>query len=71
MLDAIVGRDTRDAEATDAASKFIPKGSYVQFLKEDGLKGKRLGVVRHPFLELSDASSRKSLIFEDHLRTLR
>ncbi|XP_057788607.1 probable amidase At4g34880 [Salvia miltiorrhiza] len=70
VLDSIVGHDPRDAEATDAASRFIPTGGYAQFLKEDGLKGKRLGVVRHPFLKLSNASSRNS-IFEDHLRTLR
>lgn len=70
VLDSIVGRDPRDADATDAAAKFIPVGGYAQFLKEDGLKGKRLGVVRHPFLQLSDASSRNS-IFEDHLQTLR
>lgn len=70
MLDSIVGPDPRDAEATGAAAKFIPIGGYAQFLKEDGLRGKRLGVVRHPFLKLSNESSR-NLIFEAHLQTLR
>ncbi|KAF8410439.1 hypothetical protein HHK36_002968 [Tetracentron sinense] len=48
VLDAIVGFDRRDA-ATRKASKFIPNGGYKQFLKADGLKGKRLGIVRNPF----------------------
>lgn len=52
VLDSIVGFDIRDLEATRAAAKFIPAGGYKQFLNEDGLKGKRLGVVRHPFLPL-------------------
>lgn len=46
VLDAIVGFDPRDSEATKEASKFIPVGGYKQFLNEDGLTGKRLGVVR-------------------------
>lgn len=44
VLDAIVGYDSRDAKATRAASKYIPPGGYVQFLKPDGLKGKRIGI---------------------------
>ncbi|CAK9315342.1 unnamed protein product [Citrullus colocynthis] len=32
VLDAIVGFDPRDAEATSQASKFIPQGGYKQFL---------------------------------------
>lgn len=70
VLDSIVGSDPRDSEATMAAAKFIPLGGYTQFLNEDGLKGKRLGVVKHPFLALSNVSSR-SPIFEAHLKTLR
>lgn len=70
VLDSIVGFDPRDVEATEAAAKFIPKGGYAQFLKEDGLRGKRLGVVRHPFVKLANVSSRSST-FEFHLRTLR
>uniref|UniRef100_A0A0E0PW93 Amidase domain-containing protein n=1 Tax=Oryza rufipogon TaxID=4529 RepID=A0A0E0PW93_ORYRU len=44
VLDAIVSYDSRDAKATRAASKYIPPGGYVQFLKPDGLKGKRIGI---------------------------
>uniref|UniRef100_A0A0D9ZH61 Amidase domain-containing protein n=1 Tax=Oryza glumipatula TaxID=40148 RepID=A0A0D9ZH61_9ORYZ len=44
VLDAIVGYDSRDAKATRAASKYIPPGGYRQFLKPDGLKGKRIGI---------------------------
>ncbi|CAN7043925.1 unnamed protein product [Brassica rapa subsp. trilocularis] len=44
VLDAIVGYDPLD-EATKTASKYIPKGGYKQFLRANGLKGKRLGVV--------------------------
>ncbi|KAK4437670.1 putative amidase [Sesamum alatum] len=70
VLDSIVGFDPRDSEATKAAAKFIPLGGYTQFLNEDGLKGKRLGVVKHPFLALSRISV-SSPVFEGHLQTLR
>lgn len=70
VLDAIVGFDPRDSEATRAASKFVPLGGYTQFLNGDGLKGKRLGLLKNHLLELSNISSR-SLVFEDHLQTLR
>lgn len=70
VLESIVGFDPWDSEATRAASKFVPQGGYTQFLNGDGLKGKRLGLVKHPLLELARISSR-SLIFEDHLRLLR
>ncbi|TXG64815.1 hypothetical protein EZV62_011809 [Acer yangbiense] len=49
LLDLIVGFDPRDYEATSEAAKFIPVGGYKQFLNRDGLKGKRLGVVRNLF----------------------
>lgn len=42
VLDAIVGYDAVDAPATMATSKYIPPGGYMQFLKKDGLKGKRI-----------------------------
>lgn len=51
MLEVIAGFDPRDA-ATIEASKFFPKGGYKQFLRQGGLRGKRLGIVRHPFLEM-------------------
>lgn len=70
VLDAIVGFDPRDFEATKEAAKFIPAGGYKQFLNSDGLKGKRLGVVRNPFLALLNNSTGVST-FESHLNTLR
>ena len=70
MLEAIVGYDPRDHEATKSAEKFIPKGGYEQFLKENGLNGKRLGVVRNPFLNTYNGSSAISA-FESHLNTMR
>ncbi|GFS29617.1 amidase family protein [Actinidia rufa] len=44
VLDAIVGFDYNDAEATREAAKYIPRGGYTQFLKVDALKGKRIGI---------------------------
>lgn len=70
VLDAIVGFDPRDFEATKEAAKFIPADGYTQFLNLDGLKGKRLGVVRNPFLALLNKSTGASS-FENHLYTLR
>ncbi|KAJ6402943.1 hypothetical protein OIU84_014950 [Salix udensis] len=68
VLDAIVGVDYKDG-ATQEASKYIPDGGYKQFLKPYGLKGKRLGIVRNPFLGF--ASKAESKAFEHHLQTLR
>ena len=70
VLDAIVGFDPRDNEATKAASVFIPPGGYRQFLNENGLKGKRLGVVREPFLDSYNETSAIPA-FELHLNVLR
>ncbi|KAF3949663.1 hypothetical protein CMV_024495, partial [Castanea mollissima] len=70
VLDAIVGFDPRDYEATKAASVFIPPGGYIQFLNEDGLKGKILGVVREPFLDSYNGTSAIPA-FEHHLNVLR
>ena len=44
MPDAIVGFDPRD-KATGEVAEFI-------LLREDGLNGKRLGIVRNPFSRL-------------------
>ncbi|KAK9184644.1 hypothetical protein WN943_024995 [Citrus x changshan-huyou] len=70
LLDVIVGFDSRDYEATSEAAKYIPVGGYKQFLNENGLKGKRLGVVRNLF---SNALNGSTVItaFENHLNTLR
>nr|GLL23601.1 putative amidase C869.01 [Ipomoea trifida] len=70
VLDAIVGFDYNDAEATRAAEKFIPAGGYTQFLKLDGLKGKRIGIVRNPFFNFS-SSPVLAKSFESHFQTLR
>jgi amidase len=70
VLDAIVGFDPRDYEATKAATVFIPKGGYRQFLNGDGLKGKKLGVVRKPFLDSYNGSIAIPT-FEHHLNVLR
>ncbi|CAK7329529.1 unnamed protein product [Dovyalis caffra] len=67
VLDAIVGIDYHDG-ATQEAAKYIPHGGYKQFLKRHGFEGKRLGIVRTPFL--SSASESESQAFEHHLRTL-
>lgn len=68
VLDVIVGFDPRD-EATQKAARFIPAGGYKQFLNPQGLKGKRLGIVRDPFLKLLNQSAFP--VFEHHLNTLR
>ncbi|KAF4383690.1 hypothetical protein F8388_014190 [Cannabis sativa] len=70
VLDAIVGYDQRDHEATKEATKFIPLGGYKQFLKLDGLNGKILGVVRKPFVDPIKNPS-LSEAFESHLNILR
>lgn len=70
VLDVIVGFDPRDYEATSEAAKYIPVGGYKQFLNKDGLKGKRLGVVRHPFVNSLNGST-IFIAFERHLNTLR
>lgn len=69
VLDAIVGFDYNDAQATRVASKYIPYGGFAQFLKANGLKGKRLGIVRNPFLAFSDKLVGQT--FEQHLQTLK
>ncbi|KAL7002576.1 amidase [Sarracenia purpurea var. burkii] len=70
VLDAIVGFDKHDAEATREASRYIPPGGYKQFLKAEGLKGKRLGIVRDPFFNFGNLSV-LSQVFESCFRTLR
>ncbi|KAJ6402941.1 hypothetical protein OIU84_014948 [Salix udensis] len=70
VLDAIVGFDPRDSEATTKAAEFIPAGGYKQFLRKDGLKGKRVGVVRNPFFDSFNDSTVIST-FNHHLKVLR
>ncbi|KAK2665538.1 hypothetical protein Ddye_004112 [Dipteronia dyeriana] len=67
VLDAIVGFDRND-EATREASKYIPHDGYKRFLKQCGLKRKRLGIVRNPFVvEGSEVAD----VFEHHIQTMR
>ncbi|CAJ2677542.1 unnamed protein product [Trifolium pratense] len=68
VLETIAGIDTYD-NATIEASKYIPKGGYAQFLKKDGLRGKRLGVVRQ-FYEFG-GDTLLDETFKLHLKTLR
>ncbi|KAI9115157.1 hypothetical protein K1719_014170 [Acacia pycnantha] len=68
VLEAIAGKDIRD-EATIEASKYVPKGGYAQFLRIDGLKGKRVGIVRLFYNLGNDTFLQKT--FEKHLKTLR
>ncbi|KAK4284461.1 hypothetical protein QN277_001291 [Acacia crassicarpa] len=70
VLDVIAGFDPRD-EATHCAAKYIPQGGYKQFLRTEGLKGKRLGVVRNPFSNPYNNGSLAVSIFEQHLNTMR
>ncbi|GMH28934.1 hypothetical protein Nepgr_030777 [Nepenthes gracilis] len=70
VLDATVGFDELDAEATKKAQEYIPAGGYTRFLRLDGLKGKRLGIVRNPFFNFDNGSLR-DLAFKRHFRTLR
>lgn len=70
VLDVIVGFDHNDAAATRAAEKLIPPGGYTRFLKVDGLKGKRLGIVREPFFNFTNNPA-LAQAFEKHLQTLR
>uniref|UniRef100_A0A5B6YIK7 Amidase domain-containing protein n=1 Tax=Davidia involucrata TaxID=16924 RepID=A0A5B6YIK7_DAVIN len=70
VLDAIAGFDHNDAEATREASKYIPRGGYAQFLKFDGLRGKRLGIIRKPFFIFANDSVLPH-VFEQHFQTLR
>ncbi|XP_043715006.1 probable amidase At4g34880 isoform X1 [Telopea speciosissima] len=70
VLDEIVGFDPRDAEATRDAEKFFPRDGYKQFLKADGLQGKRLGIVRKPFFNFPKGSV-FAQAFEEHFNTLR
>ncbi|XP_071681205.1 probable amidase At4g34880 [Lolium perenne] len=68
VLDTIVGYDAFDAAATGAASKYIPAGGYVQFLKQDGLRGKRIGVPNGFFQGYGEAELR---VYQQHLDAMR
>nr|CAB3484030.1 unnamed protein product [Digitaria exilis] len=69
VLDAIVGYDALDAEATRAASKYIPTGGYKQFLNIDGLRGKRIGIP-NGFFGLKNGTV-KHRVCKQHIDTMR
>ncbi|KAH9313677.1 hypothetical protein KI387_022304, partial [Taxus chinensis] len=68
LLDEIVGYDVRDHRATKSAARFIPKGGYKQFLKTNGLNGKRLGIVEGQFLY---SRPYKAAYLNKHMTTMR
>lgn len=69
VLDAIVGYDARDAAATRTASKYIPPGGYMQFLKVGGLRGKRIGVP-NGFFNYPNGTVQQ-MVYQQHLNTIR
>ena len=69
VLDTIVGYDALDAIATMQASKYSPRGGYMQFLKKDGLRGKRLGVP-NGFFNFPNGTMQQ-IVYEQHLNTMR
>lgn len=69
VLDAIVGYDAVDAPATMATSKYFPPGGYMQFLKKDGLKGKRIGVP-NGFFNFPNGTVQQ-MDYKQHLNTMR
>ncbi|RDX70330.1 hypothetical protein CR513_50439, partial [Mucuna pruriens] len=68
VLETIAGIDIND-KATLKASKYVPRGGYAQFLNKDGLRGKRIGILR-AFYGFENGTL-KHETFEQHLRTLR
>ncbi|XP_002984896.2 probable amidase At4g34880 [Selaginella moellendorffii] len=62
VLDVIVGVDDLDS-ATTAAAAYIPRGGYKQFLKRDGLRGKRLGVLAGEYFVIKDISGDMEKLF--------
>lgn len=71
VLDVIVGYDPDDKQATNEASMYIPHGGYAQFLKADGLKGKRLGITRNNGLVGFNDDLETLKAYEQHFTTLR
>lgn len=69
VLDAIVGYDARDARATKVASRYIPRGGYVQFLRTGGLREKRIGIP-NGFFNYPNGTVQQ-MVFRQHLDTMR
>ncbi|KAJ6809880.1 putative amidase [Iris pallida] len=71
VLEAIVGYDDeRDGDAMKEASRFVPQDGYKQFLKAEGLKGKRVGILRKRFFDFPRDPTKK-MAFEAHFATMR
>ncbi|KAJ4785583.1 Glutamyl-tRNA(Gln) amidotransferase subunit A [Rhynchospora pubera] len=70
VLDAIVGYDVYDSKATKEAAKYIPKGGYRRFLNFDGLRSKRIGILREGFFNFSK-NSVQAKVFEQHFSLMR
>lgn len=68
VLDVIAGYDHNDAQATREAAKYILHGGYKQFLIRNGLKGKRIGIIKNLFLQKDSVQAQA---FEAHLITIR
>ncbi|KAJ4785582.1 Glutamyl-tRNA(Gln) amidotransferase subunit A [Rhynchospora pubera] len=68
VLDAIVGYDVYDSKATKEAVKYIPKGGYRRFLNFDGLRGKRIGILREGFFSKNSVQAK---VFEQHFSLMR
>ncbi|KAI0493613.1 hypothetical protein KFK09_023732 [Dendrobium nobile] len=71
LLDVIVGFDPLDANATTTASRFIPIDGFQKSLKDDGLKGKRLGILRQSFSNYYSEGSMEANTFEMPFQTMR
>ncbi|KAJ1411665.1 Amidase signature domain [Sesbania bispinosa] len=69
VLDAIAGADNNDPRTINC-SKHIPIGGYKRYLRRNGLRRKRLGIVRNPYLGLLN-NSFVTNAFEKHFQTLR
>jgi amidase len=52
------------------ASQYIPEGGYGQFLNIDGLRGKRIGILRKDFFRFPPGSIQEK-VFGDHFNTMR
>ncbi|PWA51691.1 amidase family protein [Artemisia annua] len=71
VLDAIVGFDEYDVEATQNALKYIPEDGYLKHLNSHGLEGKRLGVMRaYPYFGFGNDTKTLNK-FEKHFAILR
>ncbi|KAI4344885.1 hypothetical protein L6164_012068 [Bauhinia variegata] len=69
VLEAVAGIDARDKETIEV-SQYIPRGGYSQYLKIDGLRGKRLGLLGAAVEFFLGNDTFRKETFKKHLRTL-